>query len=322
MFWEKNFSRNTAWAKNGLYHTMYGHDDILAPLSLDKDDTNMYSRLSEFGTWRRNDGLFHLKMCWPASELGCIEWFQEHDPVNELWTRDPGLVVLSNPFEETAPFHGLTRSWHQQTLFDGQLGDEDQGLFNLGQRCMKAAGANCRLAGSLYAADTTTEMDEVELFVRLEEQPSCISCDACFDSDGQFRDGACPSRCTEVKPPRVWDDLNGVHALAIETAGFKAIECPLNSTNTTSPRCHGNVVNVRDELPAQPLYTLGGSRHRALFVAPVTGTYTFRPLFDDQGELWVSTDASPQHASLECNTAAGDGHGGRYLYTTDRKSVV
>ena len=142
----------------------------------------------------------------------------------------------------------------------------------------------------------------------------CVSCSACYNKDGHFRDGACPEKCRNKAPPRQWSKLSSVHDLALKTKGFESIDCEedvVMATNVSSP-CHGRTEIVTDEVQALPSYRLGGSRQRALFVAPIDARYTLRPQFDDVGELWVSKDASSDHAELACSGAAS--HQGRFLH--------
>lgn len=155
VFWQRSASRYKrfedigVYAAPGLQHRTY-HDSILARASLDKDQETLFSRLSEWPKWRRNDGYFHFKLCWPESDLECVEWMQTHDPTTSPWVRDVGLVLLNSPYEDDAPFHGLTASFHGQALLDGQMGEEDLGLYNVGQYCTKTGGISSGGKGCIW----------------------------------------------------------------------------------------------------------------------------------------------------------------------------
>ena len=71
--------------------------------------------------------------------------------------------------------------------------------------------------------------------------------------------------------------------------------------------CQGHETTHADGIPAMAsshtgdqtagaTYRVGGSQHRALFVAPTTANYTFNARFNGEGELWLSPNADPRFA--------------------------
>ena len=73
--------------------------------------------------------------------------------------------------------------------------------------------------------------------------------------------------------------------------------------------CDGEAETLIAEIPGKSHLRLGGVKYQGLFVAPVTGEYTFRSRFDDVGEVWLSEDSDPRHADLiiDSTDAVSDG---------------
>ena len=131
--------------------------------------------------------------------------------------------------------------------------------------------------------------NHAELYVQLEDDAVCVSCEACYDADGVFAGkDKCPEHCEDHGSPKRWS-TPFTHSLVSATDGFQA------------KGKQGGAASVSTaNVPSAPLEParLGGARYTALFVAPHNATYTLKPTFDDSGEMWLSPDASAAHAEL------------------------
>ena len=84
----------------------------------------------------------------------------------------------------------------------------------------------------------------------------------------------------------VWEGIGGTSV--IDLTGSP--NYPNNPTST-------NYVTDVFEAPTDVLENYGQRMH-GYVVPPVTGSYTFWMSSDDGGELWLSTDSNPAHATL------------------------
>ena len=93
--------------------------------------------------------------------------------------------------------------------------------------------------------------------------------------------------------------LRDIHQLAVATDGFKP-QCDAQGLN-----CTGAVQEYHRDYPERSeKHRLGGSRYSGFFEAPHTGNYTFMALFDDAGEVLLSTDENPRNAQRIIHAAS------------------
>ncbi len=169
-------------------------------------------------------------------------------------------------------------------------------------------------------------------------------------------DGAVIATCTGAPYRHTWMGRVGLHTLAATATdihGSVTTSAVVTVTGTAIPAGAGNgyrvewwtnitgtaVTNLTDhpDYPASPSgsavsnnpaatfrFSLAqdnyGSRLRAFFLAPKTGSYTFYMASDDGSELWVSTNASPACAARVAyvNGYTGTNEWSKY---TSQKSV-
>jgi len=249
----------------------------------DTPGARLYSVLDEWETWRRmTDGYFELKMCYPNSVFGCIHWFQGWNPINAVpESLDVSSFVPYDMGNATSSFRGLRPGRANRAVLEGAKAGMNDPWYTLGATWVSDKGF---LASELAPWWAT----HVELYVRPDPQgAACVSCLACYDDDGKPKSSArCPAYCFEEIGDMRAVELESIAALKSELEGKEEVA-------------------VLESISEFQRYTLGGEHHKAFFVAPVDGHYTFRSTFDDEGEVWFSPNGSPSSAELVIQGSGG-----------------
>eukprot|EP01046_Picozoa_sp_COSAG06_P000498 COSAG06_NODE_14_length_35011_cov_20.984132_1_plen_3931_part_10 len=148
-----------------------------------------------------------------------------------------------------------------------------------------SADVECGVSGQVVTVSSSTFLGlcEVEVF---GSAPACP--DFCVSGVGAY-----PA------------PIAATHQLVSYTDGLvQDASCDPDST-----ACDGETETLLADIPAKSFLRLGGTRYQGLFVAPVTGEYTFRSRFDDVGEVWLSKDSDPRHADLIIDSTAAASSG-------------
>ena len=159
-------------------------------------------------------------------------------------------------------------------------------------------------------------------------QPKCISCEACYDSDGYWRGDtttetwqnttactlgqACAfDRIVKTTVPGCPAICRGMRIRAFEAhaAHHTLIVRDRYSSNTTAGgNCTGNctavdVINTHD-IGAVPAYRPGAGSFEGFFVAPKAASYVFVGVWDAALELSLSATSDPRHLQVVLGGAA------------------
>ena len=153
-------------------------------------------------------------------------------------------------------------------------------------------------------------------------QPKCISCAACYDSDGYWRGEtttetwqnttactlgqACAfDRIVKTTVPGCPAICRGMRIRAFEARAAHhtlIIRDRYSSNTTTGGNCTGNctavdVINTHD-IGAVPAYRPGAGSFEGFFVAPKAASYTFVGVWDAALELSLSSTSDPRHLQV------------------------
>jgi len=224
-------------------------------------------------------------------------------------------LLQGNAAEPTTPFYGLGMMYSVDGGLRGPRLENDNGEQEYPTKVElyvrpAAHGPACIACWACYDEDGA---------VRMAEYSS-------YDDDGTvvgtYTAAACPDYCLTqtveagVAPPRDASvHANAPHQLVAATRGLVEMPCydvimkdrfdePYNESV-----CQGHEATHAASVPHMPnaasgddsgpdMFRVGGSVHRALFVAPVSANYTFNARFGaaGAGELWLSPNADPRFA--------------------------
>ena len=302
-------------------------------------DLSAFSLLADLEEFRRpSDGRFEFRACWPGSGFkSCMEWIQLRNPMANPDLTNTYATCLKCPYTSDVSPDGEGAFYGLQ--YDGEThlldGDSDGSYFQIGSESTDKTMNGPQLRND---AGEIEYPSVIAVYVRPDTNgPACIDCKACYDKDGAVNmalytgsDGvayskpACPDYCLDAVSPKPRDmpPLLATHHLVAATDGLAEKPCyqvkstlSVNNTAINTTVCEGMEIDHADQVPETMAFgRTGGSRARAFFVAPETGTYTFNTRFNDGGELWLSPNADPRSAeriiAVSSGTSSGAGSDG------------
>ena len=281
-----------------------------------------------------SDGRLELKLEWPGTLLDYMHWRQRMNPAqfdlktraeqyewNTTATEAEDYEAIHAPYFEANYWGGLEYGG-TYSLLDGSYNREHDWWYAV---------------GSFQDSIPSTQGDEFvgdayeDTFVRRATlkakpdytyfQPKCISCEACYDSDGYWRGDvktetwqnttACTlgqscafDRIVKTTVPGCPAICRGMRIRAFEAraAHHTLIVRDRYSSNATAGNCTGNctavdVINTHD-IGAVPAYRPGAGSFEGFFVAPKAASYVFVGVWDAALELSLSATSDPRHLQV------------------------
>ena len=111
------FHHNTS---GGLFPTLEAAEGV----NENDENEDIFSILDQIENFRKINGLFHFRLCYPELDHRCNEWTQSSNPITDSEIQN--FTAISNQFETNArrsvPFQGLglNTDHSNKTLLDTQ----------------------------------------------------------------------------------------------------------------------------------------------------------------------------------------------------------